>query len=195
MTRFRAAVFDLDDTLVDTKGALLPDALRRTAAALGVDAARLDPAGKRVEEVVAPLGPLPPALQAAAAAAWYAPDVPPLEPLPGMRELLERLRGRLLLFLVTRGDPARQARKLARCGLAPCFDRVVIRPIGAPGSKADDFRALLAEHGVAPEECAVIGDDPDDELAHAAALGCAAFRVPATGPQEIAARLLGGACA
>ncbi|MGQ0613229.1 MAG: HAD family hydrolase [Planctomycetaceae bacterium] len=191
MTPHRAAFFDLDDTLIDTRRLLLPDALRRTAAALGVEASRLDPGGKRIGEVVAPLGPLPPDLLAAAAAAWHAPEVPALEPLPGARAMLARLRGRLPLFLVTRGNLMRQARKLERCGLGPSFDRIVIRPIEAPGSKADDFRRLLLEHGLAPGDCVVVGDDPRDELAHGAALGCAILQVPATPFDRIADRLLG----
>ncbi len=193
MTPPRAAFFDLDDTLIDTKGRLLPDALRRTAAALGVAASRLDASGKRIEELVAPLGPLPEELLAAAAAAWHSSEVPDLEPLPGVNAMLARLRGRLLLFLVTRGNLLRQARKLERCGLGPSFDRLVIRPIDAPGSKADDFRRLLLEHGLRPGECVVVGDDGHDELAHGAALGCALLPVPATPFEGIAARLLGEA--
>ena len=184
-------VFDLDDTLIDTRNVLLPDSIRRTAAALGVPPDALDGTGKRLDEVLRPLGPLPPERLRVAAAEWYSPAVPPLDPLPGARELLARLRGRVRLVLLTRGDPARQRNKLARSGLAPLFDEVVIRPIESAGSKRDDLERLLAVHGVPPARCAVVGDDPRDELAHAEALGCHVVPIPETPLDRVEARLSG----
>ena len=101
-------IFDLDDTLIDTKGVLLPAALARVADAAGIDVARLNARGKRIDEVLADLD-IDPETSARAAAAWYDPGVPPLEPLPGARELLAGLRGHVRLFLLTRGSPPRQA--------------------------------------------------------------------------------------
>lgn len=170
-------VFDLDDTLIDTRHALLPDALRRTAAAAGLPVERLDAKGKTIDEVLAGAD-LPADRREAAAAAWYAPEVPPLAPLPGAREVLGALRGRVHLVLLTRGRPERQRNKIAACGLGPLFDAVVIRPIGEPGSKRDDLEALIERHALPPGRCAVIGDDERDELAHALALGCLAVKVP-----------------
>jgi putative hydrolase of the HAD superfamily len=190
MTRHSSAViFDLDDTLIDTTGVLVPHALRRVAAAAGVPVVRLDPRGKRIDEVLAPAGTLPPERRAAAAAAWYDAEVPPIDPLPGARELLDALHGRALLFLVTRGDPARQLRKVERCGLGGYFDEVIVRPIEGPGSKADDFRSILARHALSPDRVAVVGDDPDDELKHAATLGLLPLR-PNPNPLAILERNL-----
>jgi putative hydrolase of the HAD superfamily len=182
-------IFDLDDTLIDTKGLLLPDALRRTAAALGVPVERLDPGGKRFEEVARALLPLEPGTRDRAAREWYSPDVPPLEPLPGTRELLRFLAGWCVRMLVTRGDPARQRRKIERCALEGSFEAIVIRPIDAPGSKRDDFERLLARFALAPARCAVVGDDERDELAHGAALGCRIVKVPDVPLAAIPARL------
>jgi HAD superfamily hydrolase (TIGR01509 family) len=173
-------VFDLDDTLIDTRNVLLPAALGRVAAATGIPVDRLDPRGKKIEEVLAGIEGLTAAQREAAAKAWYLPDVPPLEPLPGARELVRSLRGRVRLVLLTRGAPARQERKIAQCGLGPLFDEIVIRAIEAPGSKRDDLEALLRRHGVPPARCAVIGDDDRDELRHARDLGCVAIKVPET---------------
>lgn len=182
-------VFDLDDTLIDTKGTLLPDALDRVAAAAGVDRSRLDPAGKSIGEVLRDLPDLPPRRRRAAAEAWYSPDLPPVAPLPGAREALAALRGRTYLCLLTRGDPARQRAKLARAGLAELFDEVIVRPIEEPGCKRDDLVALLGRLGLPPQDCAVIGDDPRDELAHGAALGCLVLAVPETPLAAIPRRL------
>ena len=46
-------VFDLDDTLIDTKNVLLPLALKRVVDATGIPLERLDARGKRIDEVLA----------------------------------------------------------------------------------------------------------------------------------------------
>lgn len=173
-------VFDLDDTLIDTRNVLLPLALKRVVDATGIPLKRLDPRGKRIDEVLAGVKDVTPEQREAAAKAWYRPEVPPLTPFPGARELLEALRGRVRLVLLTRGDPARQQRKIEQCGLGPLFDEIVIRPIEAPGSKRDDLAAMLARHRIGPSRCGVIGDDDRDELKHARDLGCVAIKVPET---------------
>jgi len=180
-----AAFFDLDDTLIDTRGVLLPAALRRVADATGLAVERLDRTGKRIDEVLAGIDEVTPEQRGKAAAAWYSPEVPPLEPLPGARETLEALRGRMFLFLVTRGDPPRQGKKIERCGLGPLFDEIAIRAIEGDGSKRDDFVRLMEAHGLGPERCAVIGDDPRDELRIAAELGCLVIDVHATPLRDI----------
>ncbi|MHC4548648.1 MAG: HAD family hydrolase [Planctomycetota bacterium] len=186
-----AVFFDLDDTLIDTRHDLLPAALRRVADATGVAVERLDATGKRIEEVLRGVEGLTAAQREAAAAAWYAPLVPRLAPLPGAEEVLAALRGRLRLFLVTRGHPARQRRKIAQCGLGPYFDEIVIRPFEAPGSKRDDFVRLMEAHGLTPERCAVVGDDTTDELRDAADLGCLVLKVPDVSLAEVPALLAG----
>jgi FMN phosphatase YigB (HAD superfamily) len=173
-------VFDLDDTLIDTRNVLLPLALKRVVDATGIPLERLDPRGKRIDEVLAGVHGVTPEQREAAAKAWYRPEVPPLTPFPGAREVLEALRGRVLLVLLTRGDPARQRRKIEQCGLGPLFDEIVIRPIEAPGSKRDDLAALLRRHRIGASSCGVIGDDDRDELRHAKELGCVAIKVPET---------------
>ncbi len=180
-----AVIFDLDDTLIDTKGVLLPASLGRVAAATGIAVDRLDARGKRIDEVLKPVPDVTEEQQRAAAAAWYDPEVPPLDPLPGALPLLRALRGRVTLVLLTRGNPARQRNKIARSGLGGYFDEIVIRPIEAPGSKRDDLERLRAAHG----PCVVIGDDPRDELHHASALGMPTLRVPEVPLASILPRL------
>jgi HAD superfamily hydrolase (TIGR01509 family) len=189
MRHSSAVFFDLDDTLIDTRHALLPAALQRVADATGIPKERLDATGKRIEEVLRNIPGVTPEQIDAAKAAWYAPIVPALEPLPGAREVLEELSGRLLLVLVTRGHPARQERKIEQCGLGPCFDEIIIRPFEAPGSKRDDFARVLAAHGLPPERCAVVGDDERDELKYAAELGFLVLKVPDVALTDVPRRL------
>jgi len=173
-------VFDLDDTLIDTRNVLLPLALKRVVDATGIPLERLNARGKKIDEVLEGVEGLTPEQREAAAKAWYRPEVPPLTPFPGAREVLEAVRGRVHLVLLTRGAPERQRRKIAQCGLGPYFDEIVIRAIEAPGSKRDDLEGLLRRHGIGASRCGVIGDDDRDELKHARDLGCVAIKVPDT---------------
>jgi len=179
-------IFDLDDTLIDTGGTLLPAALMRVARALGLPVDSLNARGKAIDEVLEAVEGLSEGQRRAAAEAWYAPEVPPLEPLPGAKAVLDALQGRAHLVLLTRGDPARQCLKIERSGLGDLFDEIVIRPIEGSGSKRDDLRTLLAKHG----KCAVVGDDERDELRYALELGCIAIKVPDTPLEEIPGRLV-----
>lgn len=184
-----AVFFDLDDTLIDTRRCLLPAALQRVADATGIARERLDPTGKKIGEVLRNVSGLTPAQRDAARAAWYAPVVPALEPLPGAREVLQELAGRLLLVLVTRGHPPRQEKKIEQSGLGPCFDEIVIRPFEAPGSKRDDLARVMEAHALRPDRCAVVGDDERDELRYGRELGCVVLKVPDVELAEVPRRL------
>jgi HAD superfamily hydrolase (TIGR01509 family) len=184
-----AVFFDLDDTLIDTRRCLLPAALQRVADATGIARERLDATGKKIEEVLRHVSGATAAQIVAAKAAWYAPVVPPLEPLPGAREVLEELSGRLLLVLLTRGHPPRQEKKIEQCGLGGFFDEIIIRPFEAPGSKRDDLARVMAAHGLAPDRCAVVGDDERDELRYGRELGCLVLKVPDVELADVSRRL------
>jgi len=187
------AIFDLDDTLIDTRGQLLWPALERVAAVVGVPSDQLDATGKLIDEVLRPfLATIPEKTRKAAAAVWYDPSVPEIDPLPGARSMLEALNGRIHLALLTRGNPVRQSNKIDRCGLRDCFEAVRIRSIEEAGSKRDDIQALMEQFDVSAARTIVIGDDPRDELAHASALGCVAWQVPDVPLAEIAHRLRAG---
>ena len=193
------AIFDLDDTLIDTAGLLLPPALEAVARAARVDVGRLNRRGKRIDEVLEGIDDLSPDRRAAAAEAWYDPAVPPIGPRAGAEEMLAALRGRIHLALLTRGDPARQRNKIEACGLGARFEAIRIRAIEEPGSKADDLRAFLRQFGVPAARAVVIGDDPRDEIRHGRALGCPCLLVPEVSLDEIPARLermglLAGGC-
>jgi len=173
------AIFDLDDTLIDTQGLLLRPALETVAGVVGVPVDALNAAGKSIDEVLAPfLDSIPIDKRAAAARAWYDPHVPPLPTLPGARSMLSELQGRIHLALLTRGDPERQGNKIRSCGLAEFFEAIRIRPIEEPGTKRDDIAELMSLFAVPAGRTVVIGDDELDELAHARALGCEAWLVP-----------------
>lgn len=100
----------------------------------------------------------------------------PATPLPGVRAVLERLRGRggLRLAVLTKGDPQEQLGKLGRSGLRPLFDTVDV----VPSKTASCFRSLCARHGVPCGAAVMVGDSFRSDIAPALEAGCWAAHVP-----------------
>lgn len=84
-----------------------------------------------------------------------------MKPFVGAMETLGQLRGRgLRLGLVTNGAGAMQRTKIARFGLAPFFDSIVIEGefgVGKPDERV--YRHVLGELGVPPARAWMVGDN------------------------------------
>ena len=165
MTRFRAAIFDLDGVLVDSARAHFK-AWKQVADELGID---FDEQANEVLKGVDRMGSLdlilarggrdlPPAERATVAArknGYYLEAVAAMTPgdrLPGAAALLERVRAaglRCALASASRNAPA----VLARVGFADAFD-FVADPAGlAPKPAPDLFLAGAQALGVAAGAC------------------------------------------
>jgi FMN phosphatase YigB (HAD superfamily) len=184
----RLLLLDLDDTLFDCAGTLVPAAHRDAVAAM-VAAGLPGPAADRLAEldvllrdlrnasVVYPRlcarhGCTDPAIAEAGRRAFFERDVPPLEPFAGVRDALATWRGRFLRVVVTFGDPATQRRKIERLDLASLLDGVRHVGPGDPGGKESAFRAELAHHRLPAAAALVVGNRRDDEIAAGNRLGC-----------------------
>ena len=93
-------------------------------------------------------------------------------PLPGAAALVERLRERYRVGLLTDGPVETQRRKLHRNGWASLFDAVAVTG-SLPAPKPDEraFEALCEALDVPPERTAYVGDAPEADVAGAAAAG------------------------
>lgn len=100
----------------------------------------------------------------------------PATPLPGVRAVLERLRGRegLSLAVLTKGDPQEQLGKVERSGLRPLFDTVDV----VPSKTVSCFRSLCSRHGVPCGAAVMVGDSFRSDIAPALEAGCWAAHVP-----------------
>ena len=77
---------------------------------------------------------------------------------PGALELLETVKGKIPLYIVS-ATPEEEMLEIAdRRGLAGYFDGIY----GSPGSKADCIREILSKNGSSPEKTLFIGDAPQD---------------------------------
>ncbi len=90
-----------------------------------------------------------------------------IELLPGVAETLAELGSRHRLILVTKGNHAEQADKLARSGLAPLFNAVEIVPEKDPAT----YRAIVARHELTPHTTWMIGNSPKSDINPALAAG------------------------
>lgn len=193
-TRFDAAVFDFDGTLVDSAAAkrqaffdIFPADAGCAAVVGGV--LNADPDGSRHAVIPRMLEKmrargLPPAGadagtligrygEASARAVAAAPE------LPGAGRLLARLARVMPLHLCSNTPHATLRRHVEARGWSAFFASVE----GYPSAKPARVAALIAEAGLSPSRVAVVGDGVSDAEA-AAANGCAFFAIRA--PQDLA---------
>jgi putative hydrolase of the HAD superfamily len=90
-----------------------------------------------------------------------------IELLPGVNETLANLATRHGLILMTKGNHAEQADKLARSGLAPHFASVEIVAEKDPAT----YRAVIARHELAPHTSWMIGNSPKSDINPALSAG------------------------
>ncbi|MGO8759124.1 MAG: HAD family hydrolase [Terracidiphilus sp.] len=90
-----------------------------------------------------------------------------IELLPDVAETLAELAGRHHLILMTKGNHAEQADKLARSGLAQHFAAVEIVAEKDPPT----YRAVIARHELAPHTSWMIGNSPKSDINPALAAG------------------------
>jgi putative hydrolase of the HAD superfamily len=90
-----------------------------------------------------------------------------IELLPGVTDTLSELATRHRLILVTKGNHAEQADKLARSGLASFFNAVEIVPEKDP----ETYRTIIARHELTPHTGWMIGNSPKSDINPALAAG------------------------
>ena len=90
--------------------------------------------------------------------------------LPGVAETLADLATRHRLILMTKGDKAEQADKLARSGLAHLFSAVEIVAEKDPAT----YHAVIARHELTPHSSWMIGNSPKSDINPALAAGLSA---------------------
>ena len=98
------------------------------------------------------------------------------EPMPGQEELLDWLRGRYRLGVVSNFDYTPTVHRiLMEGGILGRFETVVVSDeVGWRKPRPVIFQRALAAMGLRPEECLFIGDRPEIDVAGAKAMGMAA---------------------
>lgn len=174
----RAVVFDLDDTLAVTdrdRKKLLSIAAGRAGVSVSIDReayleAHRDHSGRRTRQPV--FEALVDGDAAELTRAYREAVGEALRPVEGVETLLSTLRSRYRLGLLTDGPGETQRDKLRQLGWTETFDATVVTgPLGAPKPDGRAFEAVTDALGVAPERAVYVGDDPERDIAGAAAAG------------------------
>ena len=210
MTRYAAAIFDLDGTLIDTER-LLIDTCMQTLANYGHDVSRaflismvgvseVEGFRRICAEIKVDLDPVEfGAAWSRANQAAYASGIPLM---PGVADLLGQLKVIGIRVAVATNSSTKGAwRKLGLAGLAGQFD-TVIGYDAVPNAKPapDVFLAAAAGLGVNPANCLAF-EDSETGVTAALAAGMTVVHVPdmtspaETGAQYLAASILEGAFA
>ncbi len=98
----------------------------------------------------------------------------PMEVIEGVPETLAYLSSRHALFMITKGDPAEQARKIRDSALAGYFRGIEI----LPEKNTQVYSALLARHGWEGPSSWMIGNSPRSDINPALAAGMNAVYIP-----------------
>ena len=180
-----AIVLDLDDTLLDSTGLLLPAADRRSVAAMCAHGLDLAPEVAlrslheiRSEGVWDVFRELAERHGASAECgllgerAFFVYKVPPLDLSPRVERALDELGALAPLALLTYGVPPVQRAKVERLGIGDRFTEQVFVDHDRGESKSDLLAHLLRSQGWDSARVVVVGDSLSSDIAAACDNGC-----------------------
>lgn len=98
----------------------------------------------------------------------------PVELLPGVKEVLEALKDKYDLIVVTKGDLLDQERKLKNSLLGPYFAHIEIMS----DKRAEDYLRLIEHLRIRPGEFVMVGNSLKSDILPPLAVGAQAIYVP-----------------
>lgn len=188
MSSIRVIAFDLDDTLIDTSGSLVPIAARR--ACEGMIAAGLncsletcldlrkkwsvDVSHREIFRRIAQLHGSDNIenLRQIGIQEFYNPPLPDQLPLmPGALDVLHYLQHKYVLYLVTTGVPQTQERKIKATNCQHIFKHTYIVNNTIGEKKSSAFADIIKREGIQPNELLAIGNRLSQEIRFAKTIG------------------------
>lgn len=187
---WQAWIFDLDDTLLDTSGELIPQASQRVCQflvdqkifvnqedALAAWSAKKEIlAGKAlIQSLIVERAPSSSNCEKWIQEAYHifrTPQLPPhLSLLPGGEELLRVAQEQMMLFLVTQGDIPTQIKKVELLKIANFFRQIYYVDPFRGENKTQAFQAILKQFQFEPQRVLSIGNRLDNEIESSKRLG------------------------
>ncbi len=186
----KAVIFDLDDTLFDTFGQLVTPANREACQAMkdaglnaaldtcilkkmefSKDASRQDVYKKLVAFFGLRSGVKSETVTAAGFDAFHNRKViEDITPFDDCHSTLATLKKKYRLFLVTLGNPPTQKKKVEKLKLEPFFEKVIYVDVKDSHDKTGAFREIQKLTGFEPQNCVVVGNRIDLEIANGKSL-------------------------
>lgn len=189
MTKYKSIAFDLDDTLLDTTGLLVPEAARRACEAMLAAGVRceLSDCLKMRHEMAAHYSHTEIFTQIAhrfgthqngkavhdALEVFYNPIIPTTLPLlPGALENIEKLKTSYQLYLVTMGSREAQLKKIQALNIQHHFQKIYILN-GFIGEKKElAFLDIIHRQGHDSRQLLSIGNRLSSEIRDGKRVGC-----------------------
>jgi len=186
---FKAIAIDLDDTLIDTSGFIVPLASRAAFDAMtkwglqdnflafeqfrkiGALSMSHQMIFRKIAENMGPKENLDSSAQAGIQAFYHPPLPDSLPLLPGAVENLEILKKKYPLFLVTSGAPEAQKEKLQKSGLQNYFTELFFMNSFTKERKKIAFEKIIAQLKIQPHELLSFGNRLSQEIRDAKQLG------------------------
>ncbi len=98
----------------------------------------------------------------------------PVNIIDGIPEVLEKLKKKYELMIITKGDLFDQESKIARSGLADYFDIIEI----VSEKDEDTYSSLLKKHNINSDELLMIGNSLKSDILPLVKLGAKAIHIP-----------------
>ncbi|MEP3350530.1 MAG: HAD family hydrolase [Marinomonas sp.] len=98
----------------------------------------------------------------------------PVELLPNIETVLQELKGKFKLLVITKGDLLDQESKLARSGIADYFD--IIEVVSEKTEEA--YRQILERHKISTEQFLMVGNSLKSDILPILDLGAQAVHIP-----------------
>ncbi len=98
----------------------------------------------------------------------------PVELLPNIEAVLQELKGKFKLLVITKGDLLDQESKLARSGIADYFD--IIEVVSEKTEEA--YRQILERHKISTEQFLMVGNSLKSDILPILDLGAQAVHIP-----------------
>lgn len=196
MARIRAALFDIDGTLLDSNDAhahAWHDVLRAHGHVVPLDLVRtkIGMGGDRLLRELAGIDPESPEgreIRHRRTALFRSHYVPDLGPFPGARALVDRLRSRGLACVAVTAANEEEVQDLLRAAAVLDLFEFIVHGDDAERTKPapDPVSVGLERAGVSCEEAVMVGDTPYDiEAARRAGVSCIAFRSGGWGDEAL----------
>ena len=198
---YKSIVFDLDDTLLDTRAQLVPPALKEALNALEEKGLSI-PFDEAHHAFEVGYFPWPKLIEAFAEThdhvlptedyvdlfvkKFYERDV--LEDIflhSDVVTLLDQLKSaNHLLLLLTAGSTKTQTQKIKKLNLQTWFSTMSIADPNKGESKTQKLKQLLEQHQLTPQETLVVGDRYESEIMAAIELGCPSALIERHAPRS-----------